>query len=539
MNKKRRTAIFWAGLLFVICAVPLQPAPSVYAADDAGSMDTASNSTTNPQSGVNTQAAGENRLPSSYDARDDGLVTSHKDQRFYGTCWAFAAVAAAESSLIESGLADQDIDLSEYHLAYFTYKKAEDPLGNIDEDGGMAGSDPESILNYGGKSEIAIQQLAKWCGPIYEKELPYINAINHIVPDASLASRSRFHLKNAIFGNSDDIGEIKTLILKYGAVAASYYSSDNYYKETDSIRTYYIPNIKSETHAVCVIGWDDNFPKEKFKLTPDKNGAWLCKDSNPDTKNNIFSVYRSGMQDKKETADGYLWISYDTHFARADAMEFEPADRMENNYQYDGCPVTTKGLSECVALGNAGAASCMNLFEAKCSSSYLEKLEAVSITSGANANYQITVYVDPVLTDGRMSGYAFKSEPVLFTCAYAGIYRIDLPSPVYLKKGDRFAIEISGDREAMEQFATSVSSCEGTEHMEPGQCYVGIASDGVLSYVDLYSLGGKPTPRIKAFTNPADNPYMLHQSKEIRRTASRFVLRQFFPNAGRKIREGF
>jgi hypothetical protein len=49
-------------------------------------------------------------LPVSYDARDDGIVTSPKDQGACGSCWAFACVGAFESHLLkEYGLGPYDL----------------------------------------------------------------------------------------------------------------------------------------------------------------------------------------------------------------------------------------------------------------------------------------------------------------------------------------------------------------------------------------------------------------------------------------------
>lgn len=71
--------------------------------------------------------AEEVALPVKYDSRDYGCITSKKNQ--YGaTCWAFASIAAAESSLIRTGLADSSIDLSEFHLAYYMDHNFHDPL---------------------------------------------------------------------------------------------------------------------------------------------------------------------------------------------------------------------------------------------------------------------------------------------------------------------------------------------------------------------------------------------------------------------------
>ena len=40
-------------------------------------------------------------LPSSYDLRDDGLVTPIRDQGGSGSCWAFSTIAAIESYLLK------------------------------------------------------------------------------------------------------------------------------------------------------------------------------------------------------------------------------------------------------------------------------------------------------------------------------------------------------------------------------------------------------------------------------------------------------
>jgi len=66
-------------------------------------------------------------FPSSFDLRDvDGhsYVTPVKLQNPFGTCWGFAAIAAAETSILGSHFEDdptayQTLDLSEKQLCYF------------------------------------------------------------------------------------------------------------------------------------------------------------------------------------------------------------------------------------------------------------------------------------------------------------------------------------------------------------------------------------------------------------------------------------
>ena len=42
-------------------------------------------------------------LPAAYDAREEGLVTTVKNQGKYGTCWAFGAIAAVETNILLNG----------------------------------------------------------------------------------------------------------------------------------------------------------------------------------------------------------------------------------------------------------------------------------------------------------------------------------------------------------------------------------------------------------------------------------------------------
>ena len=58
-------------------------------------------------------------LPETYDSRDFDRVTYAKNQGSFGTCWAFAFCAAAESSLISQKYGSLKTNLSESHLAYF------------------------------------------------------------------------------------------------------------------------------------------------------------------------------------------------------------------------------------------------------------------------------------------------------------------------------------------------------------------------------------------------------------------------------------
>ena len=68
-------------------------------------------------------AAETDTVPESYDLREQGIITSVKDQGSDGMCWAFATLGAAESHLLKYYETDldniNDMDLSEEQVQLF------------------------------------------------------------------------------------------------------------------------------------------------------------------------------------------------------------------------------------------------------------------------------------------------------------------------------------------------------------------------------------------------------------------------------------
>ncbi|MGN1418742.1 MAG: C1 family peptidase, partial [Acutalibacteraceae bacterium] len=137
------------------------------------------------QSSIFRQASS---LPAKYDSRENNLVTAVKDQGDYGACWAFSAMSVSETSLINEypeTFNIQNTDLSEAHLAYFTYSKTVDPLKLTSGD--YTKLNASDYLNIGGNLYFATFTLAKWVGAADEKIMPYEEAKPKSKYSASLA----------------------------------------------------------------------------------------------------------------------------------------------------------------------------------------------------------------------------------------------------------------------------------------------------------------------------------------------------------------
>lgn len=373
--------------------------------------------------------AGE--IPASYDLRTLGRVTPVRNQNPFGTCWAFAAIASVESNLLTNGYADETLNLSELHLAYYSYHNVPDKLGNTAGD--YVYPLGTTYMDRGGNMWIATNTLANWEGLVDETLMPYPNTIlfdtNATYPDAYAYSRNKYNidhvswLSTAFASTSDPLyasqmNMIKQMVMEKGAAVLSLYYDDAYHNE--STGAYYC-NVNSLNHDVTLIGWDDNYSRDNFKssLKPSSNGAWLIKNS---------------WGPSWGEHDGYFWLSYeDRSFLRENNsvafFEASPVDDDHNIYQYDG----GIGLTYLQARSGTKIASVYTVADDNESLS-----EVCFFTEQSNVNYKIKVYTG--VNQTPESGTSALATPLTGTIAIDGYHSITLPDPVELVKGEKFSI---------------------------------------------------------------------------------------------------
>lgn len=379
---------------------------------------------------------GAGTLPENYSSVAKGNVTSIKNQGSLGTCWSFAAVAAMESYAITHGLVDDpdDIDLSEYALAYLTFEDNSftDLTGTTEGDVSTTNNIYYG-LKGGGNDNYIFKTLTKWAGVMEESDYAYDNTGTSLVNYD--ASKVKYILTNQYYINMANVEHIKNAIMENGAVTA-YYNSDDYYSNSTAEYLDYYHYTYEETasdHAIAIVGWDDNIAKENFTIldsdggthTPLNNGAWLIKNSWGTAWGN----------------EGYMWISYEDKVisqATACVYEIAPSSEYTYNYQHDGGNIF--GYS--IAFGTDKYA---NVFQV--SGTKKQDIKAISVgVEDANRDYSIQIYLNPA-EDSPESGTAMLSAPVTGSITHPGYYTIPLSNSVTVEPGDTFSVVIKFDQE--------------------------------------------------------------------------------------------
>ena len=139
-------------------------------------------------------------LPSKYDLRDYGLVTSIKDQGGSGACWAFTTLAAMESYLLK--------------YENVSYDFSENNMKNLMGYYGLNGTDWAD----GGNHFMSLAYLLRWSGPIDEALDPFDDTSHSSKSNLNLTKHVQDVLYIPVRLNYLDIDQIKAALMKYGAL---------------------------------------------------------------------------------------------------------------------------------------------------------------------------------------------------------------------------------------------------------------------------------------------------------------------------------
>lgn len=368
-------------------------------------------------------------IPAKYDLRDvngKSYVTSVKDQGEFGTCWAFAAIGAMESNYLMQG--GSELDLSEMHLAWYTFKNSDKSKAfkNL-----SSSNDPNTILQ-GGNSFYPAALYGRLDGPVKEDEtnLKYGEAPDKENPeDFPLALRLRdvYYLN---FGDSNVNADsasrkiVKQRVMENGAVVANYDDDQNKYHQVEKNNISYYTKGKKISHAVLIVGWDDNYSKDNFSTKPKSDGAWLIKNS--------WGNINPSNHHEETDYDGYFWMSYEQYLEDGSAFIVEDVNSNLKAYYYDAL-----GWNGSSRTYQTKAVYAANVFKAESSG---EKLTEVAFfTPDNNVTYEISVYTGSSLTD-PVAGTLQTTATTTGTEPFAGYHTITLDNPVALTEDEYFSV---------------------------------------------------------------------------------------------------
>ncbi len=382
--------------------------------------------------------------PSAYSLVDLGQVTAPvKDQLSYGTCWAFANIAALESKILISQ--GQHLDLSEDNL-----------IGRSGFWSTMAWRYGKAGTQGGGYDFMAAAYFARWAGPDTEANDPYPSirppAVKHVVK----------HVQGVVMipGRSADLDNdlIKHLVMANGALSVGMWWDWDAYDEATS--SYFLATQeKWENHGVCIVGWDDTYAAANFGAGPEApagDGAFLARNS-----------WGAGFGE-----DGYFWVSYyDQSFARdkdlgtygggASYSDVADVGNYSRNYGYDRLGVTDRlGYTDGSPIWAA------NRFTA---ASYREIAAVGFYTLSSGTPYEV------------WAGRTFKTltRRASGTASLPGYATVKLDTPLPVVKGDTFVVAIklvSPDGSlplAVERRADTTYGFESAATARSGQSFVG------------------------------------------------------------------
>ena len=451
-----------------------------------------------------TYTAQASELPASYDLREYGQVTSVKNQGQTETCWAHAALSSAESNMLKTGLAKQimtdnhltgELDLSESHLVWFGHcQYSEDPEDPLYHKGTNLGTD-----GYMKKAAIldALAALASGVGVELEGNQPAV------AEKASIAESERYHsyalLQNMeIFTPATTTGRdnMKTCIQKNGALFTAFHNEDGnhtYYSADNSC--YYYPSSSSAlaTHAVTIVGWDDNYSASNFPTAPPGDGAWIVKNS-----------YGTGWGN-----EGYFYLSYYSAMSYAASFQMEIASKHDKIYQYTNSVVGTSGNTD----ENYGTAIA-NIFTAEED----DNIYAVSFFTDRDLT-GVTVYLynnTDVSGGNPINGKWTSGAGHIVGDVSRGYHTITLSTPVEVKKDETFSVEI------LTKTTDSALFYYDTDENLPGVSYCGKYNTSTLIRSDWTPLMSGNTPGvfyIKAFSKKGVLLDGLHFTENNFRTA--------------------
>ena len=358
-------------------------------------------------------------------------------------CWAFSLLKSVETNkALQNGTREIE-DFSERHMDYATSRNF---LDGINE----AGFNRD--VGNGGLLVVGLAYLTNGQGAVLEQDMPFKNEekkislseidknVNTIVNDYYNFPTVHKEYERDAKGNTVSVkykkangslyteselealrNMIKEHLVENGAIAsmtggnyAEYYNNSNVFNATAyNCNT----NTRIRDHAITIVGWDDNYPKENFGdgRMPSTDGAYI-----------VLNSYGETSFD-----GGYIYVSYEDFFIEEELYGIGSTgsvdyDKLYQNDYYGG--IYKIGL-DTQLTGSIGTSYDRDKTQK-------EILESVGVNISNYANLEI--YVNPEDSSFATSKLVKVAETT--ETLTPGFHRVDI-TPIELT-GESFAIVV-------------------------------------------------------------------------------------------------
>lgn len=437
-------------------------------------------------------------LPEKFDLRELGVVTPVKLQNPFGTCWGFAAIAAAETSILsEMGKTYEEtgLDLSEHHLTYFSRIPVVDGSQNGE---GWHVTDPSQLFDLGGTMFMASSVFSSGIGVVKEDLVPYRGRESNTdssllfyndeysadddwtlpeeyrlvqsyeLEEASLLPSPAVYTPEA--ANSGDTWTRQNGYLGYDATATENikkellsgkavsiaFKADESMPGEEAVPMYmnyetwahYTFSGASATHAVTIVGYDDTYPVSNFRdhtndphgdgqpHMPEGDGAWIVKNSWGAETEDFPNHTSWGVPNEEGQSTGYFYLSYyDRSIVIPETFDFNVNDD-GINYMIEQYDYLPSEAGQ--GWMDTDVLKMANIFTAE-NNGLIRNVSCETLAENADVTYEIYLLgdADKVPTDGKLATTAQESY------RYPGYHRLKLEEPVKVSKGQRYAVVVT------------------------------------------------------------------------------------------------
>ena len=416
-----------------------------------------------PSGGVSPQA-----VPSSWDWRQTGKVTSVRNQGACGSCYSFAALGNIEAKmLIDSATT---YDFSENNAKECNWYETSGTGGGNSCDGGNY----DLLANLFSKKGTVLES----CDPYQASDV----TCKSTCPYQKTLLDWRIISTNAV----PDANVLKQYIQTYGPVYTSLYAGDGdawdaEFGNYDGTYTLYHAGTESPNHAVLIVGWDDSLTH-----SGSGTGGWIVKNSwgtswggtcSYGSERGYFTIAYGSASIGKWSSFMYDWQDYDSS---GGIMYYDEGGWWTSYGEAGGSNTTAWGLAKFTPPSNT----------------YATRVEFWT----TDATTDVDAYIYDDFNGTAPSNLLASKENLSFN--EAGYHSVALDSPLAVTSGDDVVVVVKFTNES-DGYPVAVDT-NGT--IETGRTYISISGSSG-SWTDLgVALNSDAAIRLRTSTDVVEKP---------------------------------